>query len=137
MTSKIHQSPLEAGGCVYLPFSPLGHMGPTSFHLPHRALTSLHDTSCMCYVLVLQNCQNPGLSLAHCAHQFCSIQVFDLMDSKPMRKKLQVQKSMEKAEGRKRRKTGKSSPDSAVLSCSAWSALFGRETLAILPTAKV
>lgn len=93
--SKIHQSLLEAGGCVYLPFSPLGHMGLTIFHLPHCALATLCDRSCMYNVLVLQHCQK---------NQFCPTQVFDLMATKHMWKRLQVQKSKEKAKRKKKAK---------------------------------
>lgn len=135
MTSKIQHSLREAGACVHLPFSGLGQMGPTSFHLSHRALTSLCDTSCMCNVLVLQNCKTPGLSLAHRAHQFYPTQVFDLMDTKHMASGPEVSGESRKEENRENNLM--SLLFSAALSCSAWSAVFRRKTLTVLPTAKV
>lgn len=77
VTIKIHQSLQESGACVY-PSLP----GPTSFHLAHPAPASFCDTSSICSVLVLQKWEKnpPGFPLAHCAHQVCPAQVFDLMD---------------------------------------------------------
>lgn len=112
------------------------HMIPTSFYQPHCALTCLCDTSFMCSALALQKLQKAGSLRSTLCSSVFPTHVFDLMDTKHMRRGFSFRSQWRKQKGRKPWKPGKQSHDSAVLGCPAQSALFGRETLTTLPRAK-